>query len=77
MKKLIFIHFLFFIIIIININAQSIEFRQHPVEEYIVGPTCYYICDLDYDGDKKITYKCFDSGKTETIDITKNRIIKL
>ena len=32
---------------------------------------------LDYDGDKKITYKCFDSGKTETIDITKNRIIKL
>ncbi len=32
---------------------------------------------IDYDGDKKITYKCFDSGKTETIDITKVRIVKL
>lgn len=32
---------------------------------------------LDYDGDKKITYKCFDSGETETIDITKDRIVKL
>ncbi len=32
---------------------------------------------IDYDGDKKITYKCFDTGKTETIDITKDRVVKL
>ena len=31
----------------------------------------------NYDGDKKITYKCFDSGKTETIDITEDRVVKL
>ncbi len=29
---------------------------------------------LDYDGDRQITYKCFDSGETETIDIIKDRI---
>lgn len=32
---------------------------------------------LDYDGDKKITYKCFDSGKSGIIDITKDRIVSL
>jgi len=32
---------------------------------------------LSYDGDSSITYKCFDSGKTETIDITKRRCVKL
>ena len=32
---------------------------------------------IAYDENKKITYKCFDSGKTEEIDITKNRIVKL
>lgn len=32
---------------------------------------------LDYDGDKKITYKCFDSGKSGIINITKDRIVSL
>ena len=32
---------------------------------------------IDYDGGSKITYKCFDTGKTETVDIRKDRIVKL
>lgn len=32
---------------------------------------------LDYDGGTMITYKCFDTGKTETVDITEHRIVKL
>jgi len=32
---------------------------------------------IDYDGESEITYKCFDTGKTETVDITKDRIAKL
>ncbi len=32
---------------------------------------------LNYDGDKIITYKCYDSGKEESIDITKKRNVKL
>src|SRR3990167_261412 len=32
---------------------------------------------LGYDGGANITYKCRDSGKTETIDFTKEHIVKL
>ena len=32
---------------------------------------------VNYDGNKKITYKCFDTEKIETIDITKDRVVKL
>ncbi len=32
---------------------------------------------LDYNENKKITYKCIDSGEVEIIDITKDRIVKL
>ncbi len=32
---------------------------------------------INYDGAKNVTYKCLDTGKTETIDITKDRIVKL
>lgn len=32
---------------------------------------------IDYDGDSKITYKCFDTDKTEMIDFTKDRVVKL
>jgi len=32
---------------------------------------------IDYDGDSTITYKCFDTGQTESVDITKHHIIKL
>ena len=32
---------------------------------------------LEYDGGANITYKCRDSGKTETIDFTKEHIVKL
>ena len=32
---------------------------------------------LGYDGKSTLTYKCFDTGKTESVDITKHRIVKL
>ncbi len=32
---------------------------------------------LSYDGEHSITYKCFDTKKEETIDFTKERIVKL
>ncbi|MDB5159987.1 MAG: lysyl-tRNA synthetase, lysyl-tRNA synthetase, class [Candidatus Saccharibacteria bacterium] len=32
---------------------------------------------LGYDGTSIITYKCFDTGKTESVDITKDHIVKL
>ncbi|MDP6642113.1 MAG: lysine--tRNA ligase [Candidatus Nanoarchaeia archaeon] len=32
---------------------------------------------LSYDGDSKLTYLCHDSGKKDTIDFTKDRVIKL
>jgi len=32
---------------------------------------------LEYDGNNTLTYKCFDSGKTETINFTVDRIVKL
>ncbi len=32
---------------------------------------------LSYDGNTSITYKCFDSGKTETIDFNKDHCVKL
>lgn len=32
---------------------------------------------LSYDGKTVITYKCFDTGKTESVDITKHHIVKL
>lgn len=32
---------------------------------------------IAYDGESTLTYKCFDSGKTDSIDITKDHIVKL
>lgn len=32
---------------------------------------------LSFDGEKSITYRCIESGKTETIDLSKERIAKL
>jgi len=32
---------------------------------------------LKYDGKSTLTYKCFDTGKTESVDITKDHIVKL
>jgi len=32
---------------------------------------------IDYDGGSKITYKCFDTDKTETVDIKEDHIVKL
>jgi lysyl-tRNA synthetase class 1 len=32
---------------------------------------------IDYDGDSTITYKCFDTGQTESVDIRKHHIVKL
>ncbi len=32
---------------------------------------------LEYDGGTKVTYKCLDSGKTETVDLSKEHIAKL
>jgi lysyl-tRNA synthetase, class I len=32
---------------------------------------------LDYDGETKVTYRCKDTEKTDTIDITKDRRVKL
>lgn len=32
---------------------------------------------LAYDGESTITYKCFDTGRTDTIDFTKERVVKL
>lgn len=32
---------------------------------------------ISYDGGKTLTYKCFDTDQTDTIDITKDRIVKL
>ncbi|MCD4819671.1 MAG: FG-GAP-like repeat-containing protein, partial [Candidatus Cloacimonetes bacterium] len=60
MKKLL----VFYLIsmLIISVSAQSIEFREHIVEDYIDGPTCYYICDIDNDGDNDIAGSCGDAG---------------
>lgn len=32
---------------------------------------------LDYDGDKALTYRCKETGKEETVDLTKNHIVAL
>lgn len=32
---------------------------------------------LDFDGDRSVTYKCLDTGRTETVDLTRDRIAKL
>jgi len=60
-----------------NINPEKYKKNYYPISVYSSFNGKDNTKIIDYDGDKKITYKCFDTGQEETIDITKKRIVKL
>ena len=59
-----------------GINEKEME-NYYPVSVYsrFTGKDNTRV--LEFDGKSKITYKCLDTGKTETIDIKEDRIVKL
>lgn len=60
-------------------NIIDSEFREHyyPIVLYsrFSGKDNTQI--INYDGDSTVTYKCFDTGQTESIDITVHHVVKL
>ncbi|MDP3800114.1 MAG: lysine--tRNA ligase [bacterium] len=60
-----------------NINPEEYKQNYYPVSVYSKFTGKDNTKVLEYDGGTNITYKCFDSGNTETIDFTKDRIVKL
>lgn len=62
-----------------NKNIDPIEYKKnfYPISVYSSFSGKDNTKILNYDGDKKITYKCFDTGNEETVDITEKRIVKL
>ena len=62
-----------------NKNIQPEEYKKnfYPISVYSTFTGKDNTKVISYDGDKKITYKCFDTNKEETIDITEKRIVKL
>lgn len=60
-----------------NINHQEYKKNFYPISVYSSFTGKDNTKVIAYDGDKKITYKCFDTKNEETIDITETRIVKL
>jgi len=62
-----------------NRNLDESEYREnyYPISVYSQFSGKDNTKVIDYDGDRTITYKCFDSGETATIDFTKEKIVKL
>ncbi len=60
-----------------NIDPEKYKNEYYPISVYSQFTGKDNTKVIDYDGNSTITYKCFDSGKTETIDIRKKRIVKL
>ncbi len=60
-----------------NINPEEYKQNYYPISVYSKFTGKDNTKVLEYDSGTKITYKCFDTGNTETIDFTKDRIVKL
>ncbi len=60
-----------------NIDPEKYKNEYYPISVYSQFSGKDNTKIIDYNGDSVITYKCFDSENTETIDIRKNRIAKL
>ncbi len=60
-----------------NIDDEEYKKNYYPVVLYsrFTGKDNTKI--LDYDGESTVTYKCLDTGKTESVDITKDHVVKL
>lgn len=60
-------------------NISDSEYREnfYPISVYSRFSGKDNTKILSYDGNTSVTYKCFDTGKTETIDFTKDRVVKL
>ena len=60
-----------------NIDEQDYRAKYYPISLYsrFTGKDNTEI--LEYDGKTSVTYKCKDTGKTETVDLSKNHIAKL
>lgn len=60
-----------------NINPEEYKNNFYPISVYSTFSGKDNTKVISYDGDKKITYKCFDTNQEETIDITEKRVVKL
>lgn len=60
-----------------NIHPKEYKENYYPISVYSKFSGKDNTKILEYDGDTKLTYKCFDTDNTETIDFTKDRIVKL
>lgn len=60
-----------------GIDDETYKERYYPIGLYsrFTGKDNTKI--LDYNGESTITYKCLDTGETESVDITKEHIVKL
>jgi len=60
-----------------NIDEKEYIENYYPISVYSRFTGKDIVKVLDYDGKSSITYECIETGKTETVDLTKERIAKL
>ena len=60
-----------------GINPKEYKENYYPLSVYSKFTGKDNTKVLSYDGDTKITYMCFDTKQEDTIDFTKDRIVKL